>query len=88
MPQVALLSRFKAKPGKAEELIAAFRPVFEQVDKEPGTRLYVLHRSKDDPDRFWVSELYADDAAFVAHSWSDAMAAATAISRGIPGNGV
>jgi quinol monooxygenase YgiN len=37
MPKVALLSRCKAKAGKAEELIAAFRPVFEQVEKEPGT---------------------------------------------------
>jgi (4S)-4-hydroxy-5-phosphonooxypentane-2,3-dione isomerase len=77
MPQVALLSRFKAKQGKAEELIAAFRPVFEQVEREPGTLLYVLHRSTDDPDLFWVSELYADDDAFAAHRGSAAMAAAT-----------
>jgi autoinducer 2-degrading protein len=77
MPQVALLSRFKAKQGKAEELITAFRPVFEQVEREPGTLLYVLHRSADDPDLFWVSELYADDDAFAAHRGSDAMAAAT-----------
>jgi quinol monooxygenase YgiN len=51
--------------------------VFEQVEKEPGTLLYVLHRSRDDPGLFWVSELYADDDAFAAHSGSDAMAAAT-----------
>ncbi len=77
MPKVALLARFKAKEGKAEELIAAFGPVFEQAEKEPGTLLYVLHRSKDDPGLFWVSELYADDDAFAAHSGSEAMAAAT-----------
>jgi autoinducer 2-degrading protein len=77
MPKVALHSRCKAKAGKAEELIAAFRPVFEQVEKEPGTLLYVLHRSKDDPELFWVSELYADEGAFAAHSGSDAMAAAS-----------
>ena len=77
MPQVALLSRFKAKPGKAEELIAAFGPVFEQAEREPGTLLYVLHRSTDDPELFWVCELYADDDAFAAHRGSDAMAAAT-----------
>ena len=77
MPKVALLARFKAKEGKAEELIAAFGPVLEQARKEPGTLLYVLHRSKDDPGLFWVSELYADDDAFAAHSGSEAMAAAT-----------
>jgi autoinducer 2-degrading protein len=77
MPRVALFSRVKAKEGKAEELIAAFRPVFEQVEKEPGTLLYVLHRSRGDPGLFWVSELYADDDAFAAHRGSEAMAAAT-----------
>jgi autoinducer 2-degrading protein len=75
--QVALLSRFKAKPGRAEELIAAFGPVFEQAEREPGTLLYVLHRSTDDPELFWVCEVYADDDAFAAHRGSDAMAAAT-----------
>ena len=79
MPRVALFSRVTVKEGKAEELIAAFRPVFEQVEKEPGTLLYVLHRSRDDPGLFWVSELYADDDAFAAHSGSDAMAAATPV---------
>jgi (4S)-4-hydroxy-5-phosphonooxypentane-2,3-dione isomerase len=77
MPKVALLSRCKAKAGKAGELIAAFRPVLEQAGKEPGTLLYALHRSKDDPELFWVCELYADGDAFAAHSGSDAMAAAS-----------
>lgn len=76
MPKVALLSRVKAKEGKGEELIAAFQPVFELAGKEPGTLPYVLHRSRDDPDPFWASELYSDDEAFAAHSTSDAMAAA------------
>jgi quinol monooxygenase YgiN len=83
MPKVALLVRVKAKEGKAEELIAAFRPVLEQAEKEAGTLLYILHRSKDDPDLFWVSELYADDDAFAAHSGSDAMAAATPALGGL-----
>jgi (4S)-4-hydroxy-5-phosphonooxypentane-2,3-dione isomerase len=79
MPQVALLSRFRAKEGKAEELIGAFRSVFDQVEKERGTLLYVLHRSKDDPGLFWVCELYADDDAFAAHRGSEAMAEATPV---------
>ncbi len=29
MPRVALVARFKAREGKAEELIAAFRPVLD-----------------------------------------------------------
>jgi (4S)-4-hydroxy-5-phosphonooxypentane-2,3-dione isomerase len=83
MPKVALVSRIKVRDGKADELIAAFRPVLEQTDKEPGTLLYALHRSRDDRDLFWVCELYADEDAFAAHSRSDAMAAATPVLAGL-----
>ena len=76
MSKVSVVARVKAKEGKGEELVAAFRPVLEQAEKEPGTQLYILHRSNDDPDLFCVCELYADDEAFAAHSTSDAMAEA------------
>jgi quinol monooxygenase YgiN len=74
MPQIAVLARVRAKEGRASELIAAFQPLLEQVENEPGTPLYAMNRSKDDPDVFWVSELYTDDDAFAVHSSSDAMA--------------
>jgi quinol monooxygenase YgiN len=76
MPKVALLAKFTAKEGKGDELIAAFQPLLEQVENEPGTLLYAMSRAKDDPDMFWFSELYTDDEAFAAHSGSDAMAKA------------
>jgi (4S)-4-hydroxy-5-phosphonooxypentane-2,3-dione isomerase len=76
MPKVALLAKFTAKEGKGDELIAAFGPLLEQVENEPGTLLYLMNRSQDDPDQFWFSELYTDDDAFAAHSGSDAMAKA------------
>jgi autoinducer 2-degrading protein len=79
MPKVALLSRVKVKEGRGAEFIAAFRPVFEQADKEPGTLVYALNRAKDEPDLFWVTELYADDDAFAAHSGSAAMAVVTPV---------
>jgi quinol monooxygenase YgiN len=79
MPKVSLLAKFRAKEGKADDLIAAFQPLFEQVEKEPGTLLYVMNRSKEDPNLFWFSELYEDDAAFASHSGSEAMANAVPI---------
>jgi quinol monooxygenase YgiN len=56
--------------------VAAFEPLLEQAKEEPGTLLYALHRSKDDPYVFWTTEVYADDAAFAAHSVSEVHAAA------------
>jgi quinol monooxygenase YgiN len=74
--QVALLARFTANEGKADELVAAFEPLIEQVRNEPGTLLYVMNRAKDDPNVFWFAELFSDDHAFAAHGASDAMAKA------------
>ena len=76
MAKVAVTARVKAKEGKAEELIAAFAALLEQVQQEPGTLLYAVNRSTDDPHLFWVYELYTDASAFAAHSGSNAMAAA------------
>jgi autoinducer 2-degrading protein len=76
MSKVAVLARLKAKEGKGDELIAALRPVMDAAEKEPGTLLYILHRAKDDPDMFWISEMSADEASFAAHGQSEAMAAA------------
>jgi len=67
------------KEGKADEYVAAFAPLLEQAKKEPGTILYAVHRSNDDPRVFWTTEVYADDDAFAAHSASDVHAAASSV---------
>jgi (4S)-4-hydroxy-5-phosphonooxypentane-2,3-dione isomerase len=79
MAKVSLLARFTAKEGKADELLAAFEPLIEQVRNEPGTLLYIMNRAKENPDMFWFAELYTDDDAFAAHGASDAMAKAMPI---------
>jgi quinol monooxygenase YgiN len=40
--------------------IAAFARLLEQAKKEPGTLLYAVHGSKDDPRVFWTTEVYAE----------------------------
>jgi len=77
--QIAILARVTVKEGKADQYVAAFGPLLEQAHKEPGTLLYAVHRSNDDPHVFWTTESYADDAAFAAHSASDVQAAAAPV---------
>jgi len=77
--QVAIIARVTVRQGKAEQYVAAFAPLLEQARKEPGTLLYAIHRSKDDPQVFWTTEIYADDAAFAAHSASEVHAAASPV---------
>ena len=83
MAEVSLLARFTAKEGKADELVAAFEPLIDQVRNEPGTLLYVMNRAKDDSNVFWFAELYADDDAFAAHGASEAMANAMPVLAGL-----
>ena len=71
MSHVAICARVTVKEGKADEYIAAFAPLLEQAGREPGTLLYAVHRSTDDPHVFWTTEVYADVEAFAAHSSSE-----------------
>lgn len=75
MSQVAIVARVTVKEGEAEQYLAAFAPLLKQAQKEPGTLLYAIHRSKDDPHVFWTTEIYADDDAFAAHRASEVHAA-------------
>ena len=59
MSHVAIVARVTVKEGKADEYVAAFVPLLEQAEKEPGTLLYAVHRSKDNPHVFWTTEIYA-----------------------------
>jgi (4S)-4-hydroxy-5-phosphonooxypentane-2,3-dione isomerase len=79
MPQIAVAARVRVKHGRSDDYLAAFAPLLEQAGQEPGTLLYVVQRSTDDPQVFWTSEIYADEAAFAAHGASDVHAAATPV---------
>lgn len=62
-----LYAEFQAVPGAGDavaSLVAGYR---RDVAAEPGTLRFDAHRLHDDPDRFFVYEGYADDAAFAAH---------------------
>jgi quinol monooxygenase YgiN len=76
---VAICARVTVKEGKADEYVAAFTSLLEQARKEAGTLLYAVHRSTDDPQVFWTTEVYADEEAFAAHSASEVHAAASPV---------
>jgi len=76
MAQIAVVAHVRVQEGMSEEFLAAFTPLLDQAEKEPGTLLYLVQRSKDDAHVFWTSEVYADEAAFEAHAASEVHAAA------------
>lgn len=58
-----LLGRMTAKPGKRDELIAALKESSRDV---PGKLLYLIQLEIDDPDSFWINEIWESKAAYNA----------------------
>ena len=75
MSTVALLAKLPAAEGKGAELAEAFKVAFEHVNKEAGTRLYVLHADATNADILWIYEIYENQDAMNAHMGSDAFKA-------------
>jgi len=62
-----IVARWRAKEGKAEEIEGILRELVPATRAEPGTLMFIGHRSHDNPDEFLIYEQYVDEAAFVAH---------------------
>jgi quinol monooxygenase YgiN len=66
---IAVFAKLTAKPGQRQALISALQPMVQVVlDEEPGTEVYCLHASSDDPDAVWIYEVFTDQAALTAHA--------------------
>jgi len=66
-PGTHLYAEFTAVSGAGDavaSLVAGYR---RDVVAEPGNVRFAAHRLREDPERFFVYEEYADDAAFEAH---------------------
>ncbi len=58
---------YRIVEGKESEALAMFRELAEATRREPGCRLYLLHRAASDPRTFFLYEQYDDQAALDAH---------------------
>jgi autoinducer 2-degrading protein len=64
---IAIAVTYVFLPGHEEEAVGYFRELIPASRREPGCRMYVVHRGKDDPAKFFIYEQYDDEAAFDAH---------------------
>ena len=65
---IVLAAMLKAVEGKGDELEQEFLKLVPKVLNDPGTIAYVVHRSTDDPSKFFVYEKYEDVEALRTHS--------------------
>jgi (4S)-4-hydroxy-5-phosphonooxypentane-2,3-dione isomerase len=64
---VVLAVTWMAKTGRENDVISVFSKLTEESRKEPGCTIFQVHRHKTEPRRFFIYELYKDDAALEAH---------------------
>jgi quinol monooxygenase YgiN len=85
MPNVAVLAKISAQPGKRDEVVAALAPMIEAVKEEPGTLVYAMHTDNADADVVWFYELYDSQDSLAAHGGSQAMKEAGGRLAGLVG---
>lgn len=64
---VALYAEFTAKPGRRAEVAALLATLTDRVRAEPGNVRFDAFCRADDPDAFFVYEVYRDASAFATH---------------------
>lgn len=62
-----LLAEVKARVGCEEAVMTLLAQYGRHVRAEPGNRVFACHQVEDAPQRFFVYEVYSDEAAFQAH---------------------
>ncbi len=67
---VVLAVTWMANPGNEAEVAAIFSKLEQASRQEPGCLMYVVHRHRSDPQRFFIYEQYVDDQALEAHRQS------------------
>jgi quinol monooxygenase YgiN len=59
------------REGSDKQAVELFAKLAPETRKEPGCRLYEVHRSTTNPLQFFLYEQYDDQAALDAHRASD-----------------
>ena len=57
-----------AKPGEEDEVARCLSELVEPSRAEEGTLVYIPNRDPEDPARFFIYEMYVDEAAYKAHT--------------------
>ena len=64
---LTVIARYRAHPGRGDEVAAVLRRHVAATRAEPGCIQFDASRSTEHPDEFVLYEKYVDEAAFDAH---------------------
>jgi len=69
--EVLVVAQWEAKHEEADKVADILRRFVPHAQGEPGVKLFLIGRGKENPAQFLFYELFADDAAFPANQASD-----------------
>jgi quinol monooxygenase YgiN len=70
MPKT-LYAKFTVTSGNEQRVAEMMRELTAQVRREPGNLAFAPYTEDANPNRYFVFEVYKDDAAFEAHISAD-----------------
>lgn len=82
-PVIAVIARYRALEGRADEVAAELAPYADIVRQEAGCVTFDVNRSLDDDHDFVLYEVYTDQEALDAHRESEHFSA-IAMGRIVP----
>jgi len=62
-----VVAQWEAKDGQADRVADILTRFLPEAQSEPGAKLFLISRAKDNPAQFLFYELFRDEAAFKAH---------------------
>ncbi len=65
-----VVAQWEAKAGEADRVAEILDRFLREAQTEPGVKLFLIGRGKDNPAQFLFYELFRDEAAFKAHQES------------------
>jgi quinol monooxygenase YgiN len=65
-----VVAQWEAKDGQADDVADILSRFLPEAQREPGAKLFLIGRSKENPGEFLFYELFRDEAAFKAHQES------------------
>jgi quinol monooxygenase YgiN len=62
-----VVAYWRPRAGQTEAIEAILRELGAKIRAEPGNLMFVVNRSKDDPNEFLLYEQYKNEQAFADH---------------------
>ena len=65
-----IVAQWEASEGQADRVAGILDRFLPEAQREPGAKLFLISRAKENPAQFLFYELFRDEAAFKAHQES------------------